>query len=361
MIYSSSGELTSNVNYNATSMCLLDRTRPIIPSNKSTGHAVFFDENKNYISTVNCWRDSSVAVSKFPENAVYVAFDYYAGDYICGEWGTRWKSVTRNSALETVALSHTKKKKGEHPIINIYTTDTQMEILAKLCDAFHTEDCDVVFEGEYIFDSVFVDMYDKNQRNYIELPIGGRCRYYFNESTLIADQSVFNKAGYSGTISLLSCIYNTNSSESYELYGGTLIGKGTVCIVHDECSGKPEWYSHRYNNMEFVYHSESQTDTIRKPIGGGTGLFGQSVFENCTFKTDNTYDLSYHGISTEDAANFKLVLSNCYLSKRVSLDNLATNQTASLLMSGCSATYIYPTGITNKWDIKSWCNETRTE
>lgn len=362
--YNSSGRLIDNANYNATSMCKLDRTRPIRPSNIYTGHAVFFDENKSYISTVNCYGDSPVGVSAYPENAVYVAFDYYRGSYTCGEWGTYWKGVTRNSSLQNVSLSHTKKRKGTRPVINIYTTDTQMEILVKLCDAFHTEDCDVVFErGEYTFDSIFVEMYEKGQRNYIELPIGGRCRYYLNGSTLTADQSVFNEAGYSGTITLFSCIYNLNSSESYELYDGTLIGKGVTYVVHDECGSKPNWYSHRYKNMKFVYQTDSQTSNIKKPIGGGTGLFGESIFENCTFETDDKYDLAFHGIATdkEDIADFKLVLSNCYLSKRISLDNLATNQTASLSMSGCSAKYIHQTGVNNKWGVTSWCNEVRTE
>lgn len=361
--YDSNGNLTNNASYNATSMCLLDRTKQIIPSNISTGHAVFFDENKSYISTVNCYNDSPVGVSAYPENAVYVAFDYYRGAYTCGEWGTYWKGVTRNSSLRNVSLSHTKKRKGTRPVINIYTTDTQMEILAKLCDAFHTEDCDVVFErGEYTFDSVFVEMYEKGQRNYIELPIGGRCRYYFNGSTLTANQSVFNEVGYTATISLFSCIYNDNSSESYELYDGTLIGKGITYVVHDECGGKPNMYYHKYHNMHFIYNSDTQTNWIRKCIGGGTGLFGESYFENCTFETDNTYDLSFHGIATdkEDVSDFKLVLSNCYLSKSISLDSLATNQTASLLMSGCSAKYIHQTGVNNKWNVTSWCNEVRS-
>ena len=115
--------------------------------------------------------------------------------------------------------------------------------------------------------------------------------------------------------------------------------------------------------MKFVYQTDSQTNGIRKPIGGGTGLFGESIFENCIFETDNTYDLSFHGIATdkEDVADFKLILSNCYFSKQISLDSLATNQTASLLMSGCSAKYIYQTGMNNKWDVKSWCNEVRSE
>lgn len=359
------GKLTDDVHYNATSMYLLDRNNNIIPTNSYTGHAVFFDNDMKYISSVDCRRESPVQASVYPQNAVYVAFDYSAGEnFSNGRWGTYRKSIIRNSSLQTFSISNTKKKKGTRPVINIYTTDTQVEILEKLCDAYHTEDCDVVFEcGKYTFDSVFIDMYNKGQRNYIELPIGGRCRYLFNGSVLKADQTLFNDTGYSATISLLSCIYTVDSSESYELYDGTLIGKGITYVVHDECGGKPNWYYHRYKNMKFAYQTDSQTNAIRKPIGGGTGLFGESIFENCTFETDNTYDLSFHGIASdkEDVSDFKLVLSNCYLSRRISLDNLAINQTASLVMSGCSAQNIYQTGVNNKWDVTSWCNEVRTE
>lgn len=363
--YNSEGVLVSDTTYNSTSMVLLDRENSIFSSNIYTGHAVFFDEEKNYISSENCWSNNPVLKSVYPENAKYVAFDYARVAYAIDKWATYRKNVTRNSSLQKVAHSNIKKRKGYRPVINIYTTDTQVEILKKLCDAYHTEDCDVIFEhGEYTFDTVFVDMYDKGQRNYIELPIGGRCRYYFNGSTLTADPSLFKAAGYSGTLSLLSCIYTEDSSESYELFDGTLVGNGIIYVVHDECGGKPNWYYHKYHNMKFIYNSDEQTNIIRKCIGGGTGLFGESVFENCIFETDYTYDLSFHGIAEtkEDVSDFKLVLSNCYLSKRISLDNLGVNQTATATIAGCSAKYIHPSGVQyNKWYVNRWCNETRTE
>ena len=117
-------------------------------------------------------------------------------------------------------------------------------------------------------------------------------------------------------------------------------------------------------NIKFKYTGGGTSGSLNKPVGGGTGLFGESIFENCTFETDYQFDLSFHGIASEkeDVADFKLVLLNCYLSKSISLDKLATNQTASLLISGCSAQNIPQTGVSvNGWNVTSWCNEVRTE
>lgn len=357
------GVLKTEQWWKATSMVKLDKAYSMY-SPAVNGNAVFFDANKEYISTADFKYYLPVMKSAYPENAVYVAFSYQV-DYMQSYNNVMYVIRTDNNNLRTRKFYPTTKKKvGKRPRIDIYTTDTQDAILWKLADAFLTRDCDVYFEnGTYVFDDVFVDLKEKYEyANYFELPIGGNCRYYFNGSTLICNVDKFKAKGYSGTVNLLSCIEST-TSESYELCDGTLINNGGVYVVHDECSGKPNWYSHKYKNMRFQYNSLGQADNIRKCVGGGTGLFGESIFENCTFETDHTYDLSFHGIATdkEDVSDFKLVLSNCYLSKRISLDNLATNQTASLLMSGCSANYIHKTGVSNKWDVTSWCNEARTE
>lgn len=362
--YDSSGKLKNTNDWFATSICLLDKKHPIHASCYN-GHAVFFNENKEYISTVNCYLDCPVNTSDFPENAKYIAFDYIKSGLKTGEFATCRKNVKRNSAPQTVSYSKVKKEIGKRPVINIYTTDTQSEILSKLCDAYHTEDCDVIFEhGEYLFDDIYVDMYNNGQRDYLEFPIGGRNRYYFNGSTITSDYSKYKSSGNPGiTVSMFSCTYTNDKSESYELYDGNLIGKGITYIVHDECGGKQGFYSHKYNNMHFNYISDAQTVYIRKCIGGGTGLFGESIFENCIFKTDHECDLSFHGISTdkEDVSHFKLQLSNCYLSKKCSLDTLSTNQTAEFIITGCSASTVQKTGKINGWDVISWNNEERTE
>ena len=357
------GVLKTEQYWKATSMVKLDKAYNMY-SSAINGNAVFFDANKEYISTAEFKYNLPVMKSAYPENAVYVAFSYQV-DYMESYNNVMYVIRTDNNNLRTRKFYPTTKKKvGKRPRIDIYTTDSQDAILWKLADAFLTRDCDVYFEnGTYVFDDVFVDLKEKYKyANYFELPIGGNCRYYFNGSTLICNVDKFKANGYSGVVDLLSCIEST-TSESYELYDGTLINNGGIYVVHDECSGKPNWYSHRYKNMRFQYNSLDQADNIRKCVGGGTGLFGESIFENCTFETDHTCDLSFHGIATdkEDVSDFKLVLSNCYLSKRISLDSLATNQTASLLMSGCSAKYIHQTGVNNKWDVTSWCNEVRTE
>lgn len=367
-VYSNSkyvdGVRTTTSYWNATSLLKLDK-RYDMYSPAVNGNAVFFDENKNYISDVEFKYNVPVLKSLYPNNAKYIAFSYQI-DYMQSYNNVMYVIRTDNKNLRTKKFYPTTKKEvGKRPRIDIYTTDSQDTILWKLADAFLTRDCDVHFEyGTYMFDDVFVDLKEKySYTNYFELSIGGNCRYYFNGSTLICNIDKFKSKGYSGVVDLLSCIEST-TSESYELYDGTLINNGGVYVVHDECSGKPQYYSHKYKNMRFKYNSFEQTNDIRKCIGGGTGLFGETVFENCIFETDYQYDLSFHGIlsETEDVANFKLQLVDCYLSKTLSLDTLSKNQTADVIISGCSAKSLPPTGMTYYgWNVTSWGNEVRTD
>lgn len=350
--------------WSATSKLKLDK-RYNMYSPAVDGNAVFFDKKGKYLSETEFKNGVPVYAGSYPLNAEYVAFSYQ-NDYMVSYQNTMYVIRTDNSNARTkVFYPTTKKEVGKRPQIYIYKNDSQETIIWKLADAFLTRDCDVFFEpSTYVFDDAFVYLYKEyNYRQYIELPIGGNCRYYFNGSTLIANANdVIESIGNIGIINLLSC-QDSSNGESYELHDGILVNNGGTYVVHDECGGKPTKYVHKYYNMLFEYNTVKQTDNIRKCIGGGTGLLGESIFENCVFKTDHTYDLSFHGIegSRTDESDFVLKCSNCYFSNSISLDQLAPNQTAELYISNCSAKAIPQNNIGTKgvWGVKSWCNETR--
>ena len=357
------GVLTNMNFWKSTNILKLDKLYDMY-SPAVNGIVVFFDKNEEYISDVEFKYNLPVLKASYPANAVYVAFSYQH-DYMQSYNNVMYVIRTNNYNVRTRRFYPTTKKEvGKRPSIYIYANDTQDEILWKLADAFLTRDCDVYFEpSTYVFDDVFVDLYEKYKyRNYVELPIGGGCRYYFNGSTLIANVDKMREKGYEATIDLLSCIESLNA-EDYELYDGILINNGGVYVVHDECGGKPTKYVHKYYNMFLEYNTLDQSDVLRKCVGGGTGLFGECIFDNCVFKSDYKLDLSFHGIKQEktDEAHFDLKISNCYFSKTISLDILSSNQTANLYMVGCSAESIpnNATGEKGKWGVNSWCNETR--
>ena len=357
------GVLTNMNFWKSTNILKLDKLYDMY-SPAVNGIVVFFDKNEEYISDVEFKYNLPVLKASYPANAVYVAFSYQQ-DYMESYNNVMYVIRTNNYNVRTrIFYPTTKKEVGKRPSIYIYANDTQDEILWKLADAFLTRDCDVYFEpSTYVFDDVFVDLYEKYRyRQYAELPIGGGCRYYFNGSTLIANVDKMREKGYEATIDLLSCIESLNA-ENYELYDGILINNGGVYVVHDEYLGKPTKYVHKYYNMFLEYNTLDQSDVLRKCVGGGTGLFGECIFDNCVFKSDYKLDLSFHGIiqGETDEAHFDLKISNCYFSKTISLDALSSNQTANLYMVGCSAESIpnNVAGEKGKWGVNSWCNETR--
>lgn len=347
----------------ATSIVKLDKNRPMFSDNTLTGHAVFFDANKNYITTINLYAAAPIFPESFPQTAEYVAFDYPNTSLVSDRFYVDSSHTLSGNTdkIKRMGYSATKKKVGERPVINIYLSDTEHEILFKLLDAYFTKDCDVYFEhGEYIFNNIWVDMYERYEvRNYFELPIGGNCRYFFNTATIKGKADAMNAKGYSGSICLLSCL--RTSGQNYELYDGNIIGEGIVYCIHDEGSSGEEYYKHLCKNCNIVYTSNGSTSQIRKPVGGGTGLHCITSYENCTFSTDNDIDISFHGSYSSDAdADFVWFMSNCYVSKEIATGVLGSNQTAKVVISGCSSKK-FPNEGGFGWETKMFCNEVRTE
>nr|DAN74827.1 MAG TPA: hypothetical protein [Caudoviricetes sp.] len=206
------GVLTNMNFWKSTNILKLDKLYDMY-SPAVNGIAVFFDKNEEYISDVEFKYNLPVLKASYPANAVYVAFSYQQ-DYMESYNNMMYVIRTNNYNVRTRSFYPTTKKEvGKRPSIYIYANDTQDEILWKLVDAFLTRDCDVYFESStYVFDDVFVDLYEKYKyRQYAELPIGGGCRYYFNGSTLIANVDKMREKGYEATIDLLSCIESLNA------------------------------------------------------------------------------------------------------------------------------------------------------
>lgn len=334
---------------NATSMIEIDKTKNMYSNTSDSAFAFFYDIDKKFISKSGI--SKGTPITTYPENAKYVAFYYFKGSIK----GDTFHVSTKDTADTPYFASNIKKIKGTRPRIDIYTTDSEETIYKKLWNAFYTEDCDVYFEcGDYEFNEIWSIMktsYEK--RVYLEMPIGGNCRYYFNNSNISA---TYNDLDSGDTVCLFSTV---GKAESYELHDAFLTGNDIVYVIHDEGASKPNKYVHKCKNVHIKYITKNQTNNIRKCVGGGTGINGMSIYENCTFETDTDIDVSFHGItsSMQDVAHFNLIVSNCYFSNKLSLDLLATNQTALLIYNGNSS--LNPVKNQSTWDIKSWCNEIR--
>ena len=253
---------------------------------------------------------------------------------------------------------YARRSKCVRKVIEIFASDTEDEIYNKMKDAIDEKNCDVIFElGTYSFDSIFDTMKSKYRFNTaFELPLGGNCRYYFNGSTI--------KGTYTGTDSEVgnnaSVLGSRRKSGSYELYDGIIEATDIIYCVHDEASGHEEPYVRKYHNMRMKYISGNKyTNSISKCIGGGTGLHGLIAIENCVFESDNSIDVSYHGVQTENIAESNIIVSNCYLSHTFGCHSLGTNERVNLNFCGNSVSGSVPVNI-DSWTVKAWNNEVRT-
>lgn len=243
-------------------------------------------------------------------------------------------------------------------VVNIFTTDGEIEIFTKLINARDRGNCDVYWEyGTYNFTSTLYNYLrtipEFSNKNTYELPLGGNCHYYFNNSTIIG--SIASLTGYEN---VFGCV--RRNCGNFYLHNGTIIGNNMAYCVHDEGQGADGTYIHEYDGMTMIMRTNGSA--ICKCIGGGTGKGGKCIMKGCHFVNENSAsdeDCSWHGApqTVTDAITFELVASGNYFSKGLELATLAPNQTATLTYNNNSAAS--DPDDRERWTKYMWNNETR--
>ena len=305
---------------NCTSIVPLDRNNNIYTNTGGNAEVAFFDKDGKYISTLNFYNTNPVLKENFPENAELVAFTYFRQSIMTDKF---FASAKNNYNLK-LCQSTILKKKGTRPVVNINLSDSEEEIFLKLASAYITQDCDVYFEtGEYTFIKIFDLINTKYEFvTAIELPIGGNCRYFFNNSTLISKCDSTSEIVYSNQSLFGTQRIGFNSN--YELHDGHLIQYDNIYTIHDEGSGADSYYKHVYDNLIVEYIKDEHTQYLSKPLGGGSNLHADIIIKNCIFKngTENVSDVSWH---FSNSANYKFTIINNYFSHHFSLDSNVTS------------------------------------
>lgn len=244
-----------------------------------------------------------------------------------------YRGEKRNTILqfyERNVSSVTKLKDSNYRRkIEINLTDSEEEIADKLFFAFYLGNCDVFWEhGTYSFNNVFEYIHNKyNESNNNELPLGGNCRYYFNDSTIIGnkqstDENIMNNESLFGVL---------RQSTSFEINDATFVANGLVYVVHDDAGGNQRHYLHKYNNIKMQYISKDFTNDIRKCVGGGMGKDGHVIFNNCYFETDHQFAIKWHGNSANsDDSKIKIEIINSILKNAIGFETLPENNTGEL-------------------------------
>lgn len=319
----------------ATPVVPLDRTQDLTLFTNGNAEVLFFDENKNYLTSANSDFSTPIRKNDYPATARFVAFNYYPSS--CCTVDGNFHVGKREPLLGSRIYNPIAKLIGERPRISIYQSDSQEEIFQKMVLAFYTKDCDVIWEkGTYTFDAIFDWMntiYEWNTA--YELPLGGNCRYYLNYSTIIG-KNLPNSPSIDNT-----SVFGSHRccDASYAIYDGTIIAEDIIYCIHDESSGGDIPYTRRYENLRLQYNPGEHSQYLSKCIGGGTGQNGECILNKCTLINNlNSDDASWHGNENCDVNSlFSLIVTDCYFHNQLGLHWLGETENAVLIYKNNSA------------------------
>lgn len=282
--------------------------------NEYGGGICFYDQNKTFIKAVYNTITSGYpgvgfySLNEIPQNAQYIR--------ACGFGNDKNQYIEIDSLSESF-LNKIKEASRARKTMFIKKTDSDIEILKKMIECFENGNYDVYFEtGEYTFQEAYIYMRDTLRWGWtMEFPIGNNCRYYLNNSVI---KSIPPAETYETTRN----VFGTKASASnFELYDGTIINQGGTYCVHDEADKDNNSYIHKYKNVNMNYQNGDRTEGLSKCIGGGAGVDGIVVIEDCSFKTENTGKaVSWHGSNNPNTGKMSFTVVGNYFNNGMSLD-----------------------------------------
>lgn len=280
-------------------------------------------------------------------------------EYVIAENKVVTRSIEDNAVTENKLENKLRK-------CYIMASDTQEEILCKLIDAYKIGNVDVVWEfGDYLFDQEVFDLIEsKYKLRGHELPIGGGCRYWFNNSKVTLHYTGTN-VDINEHCNLFGCI---STGGNYELHDAILHNINGCYVVHDDPGAVTKSYVNKYNNIHFVSEYEKMDNALSKCIGGGLALSSNIVIEGCTFRFvgerpsggDKPYTVTYHAASNDSYGELhgyiNFAIKNSYIpSFRVG--QLLDRQQGRLIFCGNK----YKEYLNSNCEEYKFCNEMITD
>lgn len=280
-------------------------------------------------------------------------------EYVIAENKVVTRSIEDNAVTENKLENKLRK-------CYIMASDTQEEILCKLIDAYKIGNVDVVWEfGDYLFDQEVFDLIEsKYKLRGHELPIGGGCRYWFNNSKVTLHYTGTN-VDINEHCNLFGC---TSTGGNYELHDAILHNINGCYVVHDDPGAVTKCYVNKYNNIHFVSEYEKMDNALSKCIGGGLALSSNIVIEGCTFRFvgerpsggDKPYTVTYHAASNDSYGELhgyiNFAIKNSYIpSFRVG--QLLDRQQGRLIFCGNK----YKEYLNSNCEEYKFCNEMITD
>ena len=305
------GSVDANSAYLYTDFVAIDKCYAIISkglfNNNYGGGISFYDKNKKFIKCVyniSTKNPSTETITEIPSIAKYIRS--------CVQ-----KGVDDTQYVDVLELAKNFPD-GNRKRIDVYKTDSEVDILTKMIDAFTNGNCDVYFEtGDYTLQSVYIYMRDTLKWIWtMGLPIGNNCRYFLQNSRITSLQP---EDTYEATRNILD---SKASASDFEIYDGILINNGGTYCVHDEANTDSAAYRHLYKNIRMQYIKGDKTSNLSKCIGGGAGIDGIVHIENCVFSTNNEQCkcVSWHVSNNTAIGRMSFLIEGCHFSDGMTFD-----------------------------------------
>lgn len=281
---------------------------------------------------------------------------------------------------DCVMVINNSWKNSPEPTVNLMTYDDSKEIIApriyycgknrqfkKLKDCIEeaTKFMDsVVYVDNGIYDLVsefgidYLNSYNETENIGIELK--NRVHVIFSSGAKV----VFN---YTGSNEATQKYFSPFNSGKYGFTLENALVESTNCrySVHDERASDSDSYHNVYKRCSFIHDSSKATGWhSAQAIGGGLGLYGDILIEDCYCKSvGNNDSISYHSpnISNENDSKSKIVVTNTYTSGTLCFIPLGnSSQKTPIYVTGCSTINPpYLNGTANTMELITWNNELR--
>lgn len=173
--------------------------------------------------------------------------------------------------------------------------------------------------------------------------------YVRNGCKVICEPGTVLTANYTGSNEYVKSYYapiNFSNSDGY-IEGLEIDASNCRYCIHDDQWTRTEPYKHTIKNCRLIIDNSANTDWDRRlAFGGGFGVNGYVVFENCYFKSVGLDGTAYSGYgsmgyhnSPDANAQSTLIVNNCYFADnstfRLTRHGSSTKITRAFV-SGCS-------------------------
>lgn len=264
---------------------------------------VLYDDGSSFVITDDPIGDFTTTVKADKNGYICATIRYHQPyEFLIGEV----ESVFFKSSEEQVVRPHTYivDKNGNG---NFSKLSDAIEEATKYLDS-------LVYVGDGVWDliSELGDDVEKINVNNRGLYLKNRIHLIFSSNSKVT----WNYKGSTSDVIRWGTIFNSGIN-GFTIENATLEGSNLRYLIHDERDSSEDTYINRYINCKFKMDNSHSTMTTTQCIGGGLGLHGYIVIDNCHFESvaDDSNALFWHNSADTSSKGAKshIILKDSYV------------------------------------------------